>query len=95
MATWTNCAGMTRRDCLRLGLGTLFGGGLAHALRLRAGGRRSDARPAGEELHPHLDGRRADALRDVRSQAGRPEGDPRRVRAIADEGPRRPLLAST
>ena len=32
MATWTNCAGLTRRDCLRLGLGTLFGGGLAHAL---------------------------------------------------------------
>jgi hypothetical protein len=27
---------MTRRDCLRLGLGALLGGGLAHALRLRA-----------------------------------------------------------
>jgi hypothetical protein len=37
MATWTNCAGYSRRDCLRLGLSTLFGGGLAHALRLRAG----------------------------------------------------------
>jgi uncharacterized protein (DUF1501 family) len=37
----TNCAGITRRDCLRLGLGTLVGGGLAHALRLRA------AAPAG------------------------------------------------
>src|SRR5581483_665620 len=36
MPTWTNCAGMTPRDCLRLGLGTVFGGGLAHALRLRA-----------------------------------------------------------
>ncbi|HEX4588854.1 MAG TPA: DUF1501 domain-containing protein, partial [Gemmataceae bacterium] len=36
MATWTNCAGLSRRDCLRLGLGTIFGGGLAHALRLRA-----------------------------------------------------------
>ena len=36
MATWTNCAGLTRRDCLQLGLGTLLGGGLAHALRLRA-----------------------------------------------------------
>jgi hypothetical protein len=36
MATWTNCAGLTRRDCLQLGLGVLFGGGLAHALRLRA-----------------------------------------------------------
>jgi hypothetical protein len=36
MATWTNCAGMSRRDCLRLGLGTMLGGGLANALRLRA-----------------------------------------------------------
>src|SRR2546421_293363 len=36
MPTSTNCAGVTRRDCLRLGLGTLVGGGLAHALRLRA-----------------------------------------------------------
>jgi hypothetical protein len=27
---------MTRRDCLRLGLGALLGGGLVHALRLRA-----------------------------------------------------------
>lgn len=31
-----NCAGMTRRDCLQLGLGALCGGGLVHALRLRA-----------------------------------------------------------
>lgn len=36
MSKHTNCSGMTRRDCLKLGLGTLFGGGLAHALRLRA-----------------------------------------------------------
>src|SRR5262245_4159913 len=36
MATWTNCAGLTRRDCLQLGLGALVGGGLAHAFRLRA-----------------------------------------------------------
>ncbi len=36
MATWTNCAGLTRRDCLQLGLGVLFGGGLAHAFRVRA-----------------------------------------------------------
>jgi hypothetical protein len=36
MAFHTNCAGMTRRDCLRLGLGTLLGGGLAQALRVRA-----------------------------------------------------------
>ena len=31
-----NCDGMSRRDCLQLGLGALLGGGLVHALRLRA-----------------------------------------------------------
>src|SRR5919106_901059 len=31
----TNCAGVTRRDCLQLGLGTLLGGGLVTALRAR------------------------------------------------------------
>src|SRR5581483_1259085 len=31
-----NCDGMTRRDCLQVGLGALLGGGLAHALGLRA-----------------------------------------------------------
>jgi hypothetical protein len=36
MATWKNCSGITRRDCLRLGLASVFGGGLAHALRMRA-----------------------------------------------------------
>lgn len=36
MALWTNCNGMTRRDTLQLGLGTLFGGGLATAFRTRA-----------------------------------------------------------
>src|SRR5215204_4662891 len=36
MSMRTKCEGATRRDCLRLGLGALFGGGLAHALRLRA-----------------------------------------------------------
>src|SRR5580692_2218278 len=35
MPTWTNCAGITRRDCLQLGLGTLLGGGLVTALRAR------------------------------------------------------------
>jgi hypothetical protein len=42
MARHHNCEGFTRRDCLRLGLGTVLGGGLAHALRLRA-----HAAPAG------------------------------------------------
>src|SRR5436305_1874865 len=36
MALHKNCNGMTRRDCLKLGLGAVLGGGLAHALRLRA-----------------------------------------------------------
>lgn len=36
MALWTNCNGMTRRDALQLGLGTLCGGGLATAFRARA-----------------------------------------------------------
>jgi hypothetical protein len=31
-----NCEGVSRRDCIRLGLGTVLGGGLAHALRLQA-----------------------------------------------------------
>src|SRR5215510_8189447 len=35
MPTWMNCAGVTRRDCLQLGLGTLLGGGLVTALRAR------------------------------------------------------------
>src|SRR5262245_27799578 len=33
----TNCEGTTRRDCLKLGPGARFGGGLPHAFRLRAG----------------------------------------------------------
>src|SRR5205823_5637306 len=37
-----NCAGMSRRDCLQVGLGALLGGGLAHVLRLQA-----QAAPAG------------------------------------------------
>ncbi|MBY0527605.1 MAG: DUF1501 domain-containing protein [Gemmataceae bacterium] len=44
MALPRNCAGMTRRDCLQLGLGTVFGGGLAHALRLRSVAASSDAK---------------------------------------------------
>ena len=36
MATWTNCEGISRRDCLRLGLGSLVGGGLVGALKARA-----------------------------------------------------------
>ncbi|WP_020473262.1 DUF1501 domain-containing protein [Zavarzinella formosa] len=36
MARQTNCAGISRRDCLQLGLGSLLGGGLANALRMQA-----------------------------------------------------------
>ena len=36
MALYRNCEGVSRRDCLKLGLGTLFGSGLVSALRLRA-----------------------------------------------------------
>jgi hypothetical protein len=35
MGLHTNCESVTRRDCLRLGLGALIGGGLVDALRLR------------------------------------------------------------
>jgi uncharacterized protein (DUF1501 family) len=35
MPSHTNCAGVTRRDCLQLGLGALLGGGLVTALRAR------------------------------------------------------------
>src|SRR6478752_1393267 len=35
MSLHKNCAGVSRRDCLQLGLGAMFGGGLVHALRLR------------------------------------------------------------
>src|SRR5437762_14067078 len=36
MAMHRNCAGVTRRDCLQLGLGMLAGGGLLDLLRLKA-----------------------------------------------------------
>src|SRR5687768_10570667 len=36
MASRRNCAGVTRRDCLQVGLGVLLGGGLATALRARS-----------------------------------------------------------
>src|SRR5437899_7310840 len=35
MSVHTNCEATTRRDCLRLGLGALLGGGLIEALRAR------------------------------------------------------------
>ena len=77
----TNCSGVSRRDCLQLGLGTLLGGGLVAALRARGFAAEAVNKPAAKakSLHPHLDGRRADALRDVRPQAGCARGVSRRV----------------
>ncbi len=50
MSSHTNCAGMSRRDCMRLGLGGLFGFGLVDTLRLRGlAAAEAAARPAG---HP-------------------------------------------
>src|SRR5579862_8647424 len=36
VTTTTNCQGVRRRDCLKLGLGAIIGGGLVDALRLRS-----------------------------------------------------------
>jgi len=46
MSQHKNCNGLTRRDCLQLGLGTLFGGGLVNALRMQALGAEGGALPA-------------------------------------------------
>jgi len=35
MSNYQNCEGVTRRDCLKLGLGSLFGGGLVDLLRMQ------------------------------------------------------------
>jgi len=45
MSLRTNCAGISRRDCLRLGLGGLLGGGLAGGLRLKAAAGRDSENP--------------------------------------------------
>ena len=36
MVLHRNCEGVTRRDCLKLGLGGMLGGGFVDALRMRA-----------------------------------------------------------
>src|SRR5262245_44758019 len=41
----TNCNGVSRRDCLQLGLGTLLGGGLVTALRARGFAAEAVSRP--------------------------------------------------
>ena len=91
MAIFTNCESATRRDCLRLGLGALIGGGLVDALRLRGAG--GDRRRPADELHPDLDGRRAEPLRDLRPQAGRARArSAGKFDADRDQGPRHPVL---
>jgi hypothetical protein len=45
MAIFKNCESTTRRDCLRLGLSTLIGGGLIDALRVRCQAAIPNARP--------------------------------------------------
>ena len=46
MSFSTNCEGFTRRDCLRLGLGTMVGGGLVDVLRLRGQAAQESGREA-------------------------------------------------
>src|ERR1700761_4512967 len=46
MGLHTNCESVTRRDCLRLGLGALIGGGLIGALRLRGEAALAGRRPS-------------------------------------------------
>ncbi|HET6425474.1 MAG TPA: DUF1501 domain-containing protein, partial [Planctomycetaceae bacterium] len=45
MTTHRNCEGLARRDCLKLGLGSLLGGGLVEALRLSARANTTTAKP--------------------------------------------------
>ena len=93
MSPRQNCQGMTRRDCLQLGLGALAGGGFVELLRARAVA--GTAKPAvAKSCILIWHGRRAAPLRDVRPQAGRPERNPRRVQADRDQDPGRPLLAA-
>ena len=58
MATRTNCEGLTRRDCLQLGLGGLVSGGLVGALRasVQAGEQYNIARQADRCILVWLDG---------------------------------------
>ncbi len=52
----TNCSGVTRRDCLQLGLTALLGGGLATALRARAADGRTIAPQAKSCILIWMDG---------------------------------------
>ncbi len=45
MTVYRNCEGIGRRDCLKLGLGTLLGGGFVNALRARSAAAETATRP--------------------------------------------------
>ena len=47
---------ITRRDCLKLGLGAIFGGGLVHTLRLQAQASGTTAAPAKSCILIWMDG---------------------------------------
>ena len=94
MGAHTNCESITRRDGLRLGLGALIGGGLIDALRLRGMAVQCRSARRRDELHPDLDGRRAEPLRDVRPQARRARRDPGQVGADRHQGSRDLVLAA-
>ena len=76
MARWTNCSGVTRRDCLRLGLSAVFGGGLAHALRVTA----RAASPARPTRSPQTERMPLTELMPAGPQSVRPAGEPRWMR---------------
>ncbi len=76
MGLHTNCESVTRRDCLRLGLGALIGGGLVDALRLRGEAALPGRRPSsciliwmdGGPSHYETFDPKPDAPREVRGE---------------------------
>jgi hypothetical protein len=56
MARRTNCEGVSRRDCLQLGLGGLFGVGLSEALRARVDAATAESRQADACILIWMDG---------------------------------------
>lgn len=90
MTAHQNCEGLIRRDCLKLGLGALMGGGLANALRGRAEASSSTPRQTSCILI-WLDGG-AEPFRDIRPEAAGSLRNSRRVRADRDARPRHVLL---
>ncbi len=90
MGFHTNCESVTRRDCLRLGLGALIGGGLVDALRLRGQAALAGSRPTSCILIWMDGGPSHYETFDPKPDA--PEGDPGRV--LADRDARFPASPS-